>query len=257
MLAEIEGKISRKGSNLSERLEDNLIGNVFGTLRYIPFSKGLGEVLANSVFPRNLKGDFRKIESDFWANRIEFWPYDREGELDALIDFPEIMIGIEVKFLSGLSSDDDVVNGVDDGQEIQLSVNQLARESRILARKGQGKQKLLLFIADRKACKSVCGNIIQRGIIEQGVDFGYVSWQDILRELKHLVITDIYQQVIVQDLIDLLTRKGFEDFTSMDVDSPVPINEDEFFKFEAMSHTFISFITPVEISEELYYEFSK
>lgn len=65
MLAEIEGKISRKGSNLSERLEDNLTGNVFGTLRYIPFSKGLGEVLANSVFPRNLKDSFRKIDSDF------------------------------------------------------------------------------------------------------------------------------------------------------------------------------------------------
>lgn len=167
------------------------------------------------------------------------------------------MIGIEVKFLSGLSSDDDVVNGVDDDQEIQLSVNQLARESRILSRKGQGKQTLLLFIADRKACKNVYENIVQRGIIEQGVDFGYVSWQEILRELKHLVITDVYQQVLVQDLIDLLTRKGFEDFTSMAVDSPVPINEDEFFKFEVMSQTFISFKTPLEISEELYYEFSK
>ncbi|MBT2686019.1 hypothetical protein [Bacillus sp. ISL-37] len=256
MIAEIGGKISRRGSNLSERLEDDLTGNVFGALRYIPFSKGLGEVLANSIFPRKLKADFWEIDIDFWANMIEFWPYDREGEVDVLINFPSTMIGVEVKYLSGLSSDDDVVNGGSD-QEIQVSINQLARESRILARKGQGKQKLLLFIADRKACKDTYRNIVERGIIEQGVDFGYVSWQDILKELKQLVITDVYQQVIVQDLIDLLTRKGFEDFTSMAVETSIPIDKDEFFKFEVMSHAFISFKTPIKISEGLHYEFSK
>lgn len=256
MLAEIEGKISRMGSNLSERLEDNLTGNVFGALRYIPFSKGLGELLANSVFPPTLNDDLRKIDSDFWADNIEFWPYDREGELDALIDFSTMLIGIEVKYHSGLSSDDDVVNDID-GKEIQLSVNQLARESRILARKGQAKQKLLLFIADRKACKEVYENITGRGIIEQGVVFGYVSWQDILRALKQLVLTDAYQQVIIRDLINLLTRKGFEDFTSMVIETPAPINEHDYFKFDIKSKTDISFKTRLTISEELYYEFSR
>ncbi|MEH7886359.1 hypothetical protein V7654_18830 [Bacillus sp. JJ1609] len=256
MLAEIEGKISRMGSNLSERLEDNLTGNVFGALRYIPFSIGLGEVLANSVFPRSISDELRKINSDFWADKIEFWPYDREGELDALIDFSTMMIGIEVKYQSGLSSDDDVVNGADD-EEVQLSVNQLARESRILARKGQGKQKLLLFIADRKACKEVYENITGRGIIEQGVVFGYVSWQDILRALKQLVLTEAYLQVIIQDLVNLLTRKGFEDFTSMEVETPAPINEHDYFKFDLKSKTDISFKTPLTISGGLYYEFSK
>lgn len=54
MLAEIQGKISRTGSNLTERLEDNLTGNVFGVLRYIPFSAALGEVLANGVYPKSV-----------------------------------------------------------------------------------------------------------------------------------------------------------------------------------------------------------
>jgi hypothetical protein len=256
MLAEIGGKISRTGSNLSERLEDQLTGNVFGSLRYIPFSKGLGEVLANSVFPRTAKDELRMVADEFWADKIEFWPYDREGELDALIDFSDMLIGIEVKYYSGLSSDDDVVNGVD-GEELQLSVNQLARESRILARKGQGKQKLLLFIADRKACKEVYENINRRGIIEQGVMFAYVSWQDILRELKQLKLPDAYHQVIIQDLIVLLTRKGFEDFTSMAVEVPAPINGYEYFKFELKAKSDISFKTPLTISEGLYYEFSR
>jgi|GEM_PF-4181867 len=34
MLAEIHNKISGTGSNLSDRLEDQLTGDFFGTLRY-------------------------------------------------------------------------------------------------------------------------------------------------------------------------------------------------------------------------------
>ncbi|KPU26283.1 hypothetical protein TR13x_10785 [Caloranaerobacter sp. TR13] len=37
MIAEMKGKISSTGSNLSERLEDKLIGDFFGALRYIPY----------------------------------------------------------------------------------------------------------------------------------------------------------------------------------------------------------------------------
>ena len=40
MIAEIRGKISHTSSNLTERLEDHLTGNVFGSLRYLPFSLG-------------------------------------------------------------------------------------------------------------------------------------------------------------------------------------------------------------------------
>ncbi|MEK4246582.1 hypothetical protein MKZ20_14770 [Psychrobacillus sp. FSL K6-2684] len=43
MIAEIRGKISRSGSNLTERLEDNLTGNVFGALRYLPYERGNGK----------------------------------------------------------------------------------------------------------------------------------------------------------------------------------------------------------------------
>ena len=48
-----------------------------------------------------------EVTDDFWANKIEFWPYDQEGELDALLTFDDTIIGIEVKFISGLSSVDD------------------------------------------------------------------------------------------------------------------------------------------------------
>jgi hypothetical protein len=39
MIAEIENKISPTGSNLSDRLEDKLTGDVFGSLSYLPKKK--------------------------------------------------------------------------------------------------------------------------------------------------------------------------------------------------------------------------
>lgn len=45
MIGEIKGKISSTGSNLNDRLEDDLTGNVFGNLRYMSFNHGLKQIL--------------------------------------------------------------------------------------------------------------------------------------------------------------------------------------------------------------------
>ena len=47
-IAEIRGKISRSGSNLSDRMEDLLTSDVFGPLRYLPFAEGLMSVLGKA-----------------------------------------------------------------------------------------------------------------------------------------------------------------------------------------------------------------
>ncbi len=259
MLAEIQGKISRTGSNLTERLEDNLTGNVFGALRYLPFSLGLGEVLAKGVYPKSIGEEISCIYSDFWADKISFWPYDREGEIDAMIEFENMIIGIEVKYKSGLSSDDEVTNieilDKQKEEEMKQSINQLARESRIVSRKGQHKKKLLLFIADRKSCKEVYDDICSRDILEKDVVLGYISWQEILNQLKRIQVADPFHQLVIQDIIALLTRKGFEDFTNILIESPEPINEHYFFQFDINNKVKIDFETNLPISEGLYYEF--
>nr|WP_263324351.1 hypothetical protein [Neobacillus sp. Marseille-Q6967] len=262
MLAEIQGKISRTGSNLTERLEDNLTGNVFGALRYLPFSAALGPVLANGVYPKAVGEEIRLIDSGFWADKVDFWPYDREGEMDALIDFEHMVIGIEVKYKSGLSSDDEVAHPLveldqQEEKEMKLSINQLARESRIISRRGQHKKKLLLFVADRKSCREVYENILGRGIIEGGVALSYISWQDILLQLKQLQVTDPYHQVIIGDIIALLTRKGFEDFTDMEIDLPQSIHEHDYFIFDMPNQVKFGFENTLKISEGLYYEFRR
>lgn len=260
MIADIKGKISRSGSNLTERLEDNMTGNVFGALRYMPFSTVMGEILIKAVYPKSIGEDIRDIQYEFWADKIQFWPYDREGEIDALIEFEDMIIGIEVKYTSGLSSDDDISNNEDNEvknqEEKKKSINQLARESRIVLQKGSNKKKILLFVADRNSCKEVYADILTRNIIDSNVAFGYISWQDFLFQLKRLNVTDPYHHVIINDVIALLIRKGFEDFTNMLIEVPQPIDDEQYFQFNVENEGEISFQTELSINGGLNYEFS-
>ncbi len=257
MLAEIKGKISKSGSNLKERLEDNLTGNVFGVLRYISFSTVLGEIFSNGVYPNSVGVEFKKINSDFWADKIQFWPYDPEGEIDILIEFEEIIVGIEVKYKSGLSSDDEVSNAVSDEHQVEKekSINQLARESRIVSMKGRNKKKILLFIADRQYCKDVYSDVVNRNILEKDVAFGYISWQEILVQFKKLSLINQFHQLILKDTIALLKRKGFEDFTSMNVDLTIPIDANDYFRFHVENKPKIDFQSQLTINGGQYYEF--
>ncbi|WP_156496403.1 hypothetical protein [Clostridium coskatii] len=258
MIAEIKGKISSTGSNLNDRLEDDLTGNVFGSLRYMSFNHGLKQILIQGIYPRSLSKIIENIDEDKWSEFIEFWPHDKEGEIDALIKFENTIIGIEVKYLSGISSDDDASNSPDLEGEFTTydnvkSVNQLSRESRIVSRSGNNKNKILLFVADGEACREVYKNIKARNIIENNVEFAYISWQGILYALENLKINNVYEKVIVSDLKNLLIKKGFESFKDFIIESNV---EEKWYDFGVVKKNTISFDVKETIEEDLYYEFS-
>ena len=215
MLAEINGKISKTGRNLNDRLEDELTGNILGTLRYIPFSEGLQPILQNSVFPSSIQEIVKQIQSDEWSSKIRFWPYDNEGELDAYLEFDDVAIGIEVKYHSGLSSDDGAdYSDIDNIEnETENSSHQLQRETRIVSRKGVGKQKLLLLIADAMSCADVYANVQKRKLLSKtDVAFGYISWQSFLKELHSIKLNNHFYRVIINDLIDVSSQVKPADF---------------------------------------------
>ena len=110
MIAEIKGKLWQTGHNLNESLEDNLTGNFFGALRYIPFDLALRKILSAGVYPSKVGDLIGEIQADFWSDKLDFWPKDEKVEIDALLNFDDTIIGIEVKYASGLSSDDDIDN---------------------------------------------------------------------------------------------------------------------------------------------------
>ena len=120
-----------------------------------------------------------------------------------MLEFDNCYIGIEVKFQSGLSSDD-----------------QLIREANILCDLPKDKKKILLFIAKHESCISVYRKY-KKDISKQGVHFVFASWEDILQSMKDILNGGkgskytFGQKLMICDLVRLLTRKDFDTFLSM------------------------------------------
>ena len=213
MVEEFYGKISRSGSNLSDNLEDKLTGDFFGTLRYMDFCDGLQPILCGALRKSEKqqtesKAAIQLIENVNCTNikdeeHIKFWPKHDLGELDVLLEFDNCYIGIEVKFQSGLSSDD-----------------QLIREANILCDLPKDKKKILLFIAKHESCISIYRKY-KKDISKQRVHFVFASWENILQSLKDILNGGkgskytFGQKLMISDLIRLLTRKDFDTFLSM------------------------------------------
>ena len=208
MVEEFYGKVSRSGSNLTDNLEDKLTGDFFGTLRYIDFYDGLKRILIDALSKsvksqeldfQNALGIIQQISCTNIMDKdnIEFWPNHELGELDVLLKFDNCYIGVEVKLHSGLSSDD-----------------QLIREAKIICDRAGDKEKILLFIAGQESCISVYNQYRNK---VKGAYFIFISWEDILQSLKEVKTKcNVYWQgLILGDLIKLLTRKGFDIFSSV------------------------------------------
>lgn len=259
MIAEIYGKISNSGSNLNDRLEDNLTGNVFGSLRYLSFNNVMKSIFKNAIYPETVGNVINSIQSDYWNNNIMFWPYDDEGELDAIIEFDDVIIGIEVKYLSSLSSDDGMDYSVQlledsgDGEQKE-SIHQLSRESRIISKIGGNKKKILIFIANDFSCRDIYENTIKRNLIEKGVSLGYLSWQAILVELTKLKLNNEFENLIIEDLIKLLNRKGFDQFKDMKLDYDFTI-ENSYYNFDYEAINLLEFDENIAVKGDLFYEF--
>lgn len=257
MIAELHGKISGSGSNLSDRLEDKLTGDVFGLLRYMPFHIGMAQILRAAKID-GLTECVNQTDMDFWGDRIQFWPYHEEGEMDAFLELDNAVISIEVKYMSGLSSDDEIDNTGDiAGVQKEESQNQLARESRMVRQWCPShKRPFLVFIANESECASICNNVKSRAILEPGVELGYVSWQEILNQLSQIVADEPYQQLLLNDLVSLLRRKGFERFTGFNIGKKLEVAPSDYYNFEyAKANTDVCFEYPEFIKGGSYYEY--
>ncbi|OIJ21704.1 hypothetical protein BKP45_03115 [Anaerobacillus alkalidiazotrophicus] len=211
LISEIHNKISQTGSNLSDRLEDKLTGDFFGAIRYLPFEIGLKHVLTTTLFSnQNTQVKWLSFISNQkrYDYEMEFWPRQEGGEIDLLITFEDTVIGIEVKYLSGISSEDQEEDIVVDYTQ---SYNQLARYSRMLEKFSVNKDVYLLFLAPYEMMNTVKKNIEDRSIISPSVQLGFLCWQNILEALKEQELIDLEkgQKLILEDLQLLLTKKGF------------------------------------------------
>ena len=210
MIAELHGKFYN-------HMEDELTGNFFGTLRYVDSEKILQPLLQKCIRPKNFSNAIKKINDGWWADKIKFWPYDTLGEIDVLLNFDKILIGVEVKYQSGESG-----------------TNQLDREAEILQRKAGDKDKLLILLAPENTCLEIVTPARRKIIFDNfSVNLGYVAWEDIFDELKNFQPQSQLEQLISDDLIKLLELKNFNRFRSFDKLNFLPIvEEDKFYVFD-------------------------
>ena len=117
-IAELHGKLNpARPEGVSERMEDLLTSDVFGTMKYAGWDKGfwdwiqMAEIAPVSPSPPSITNLLNKS----WPSKIyfKFWPLlenGREPDLAILVELENgrfLIIVVEVKYLSGTSDWDD------------------------------------------------------------------------------------------------------------------------------------------------------
>ena len=248
-IAEIHGKISDTGTNLSERMEDLLTADIVGCMRYLPAKKLLIPFLNTS---HSHQGYSLSIPDHVLKVHYLFWPSIRiKGctpcEPDVLLSIETTegfhLIMIEAKYFSGLSSE------ADDSTQPN---NQLAREldnlrflfgSYIsLPPEAKIQSRSLLFITqDMKIPEDLLAVSLaeykkKRG---QDADIYWTSWRFLpaILEQKLLLEDTPEHHAIMEDMLQLLQRKWLTMFTGVEPVSRAFDERDfEFFHISARQY---------------------
>jgi hypothetical protein len=243
MLAEIYGKISSTGSNLSDRLEDQLTGDVFGTLRYIDPQTGLLPFLVSSYCLTNVGQRVHPNFSNATIKQILFWPWIVEAEPDVLIELAEdgvqgLVILIEAKYYSPLSSDDPPEDALTPDETITSelasvnpnensspdeSQNQLVRQMRGMRAMYPGYRRIQIFLTtDRVYPRDLLSRV--RGLADtEGLgdtELYWLCWHDLPAVLQQALQkceawSSERDGIILNDLLLLCERKGFARFSQL------------------------------------------
>lgn len=189
MIAEIHHKVF-------SNLEDELTGNFFGTMRYIPFQRGLKQIYMKYI--HSLDESVHGLIRSIWTNDfdIEFWKRSElgYGEIDCYMELDGVGIGIEVKYQSDLSGE-----------------NQLEREASMLSEWCKSGEKVLILVAGESDAKEIYQRNYQKECFAD-VHLAYITWQDILLGLDEIETINQFEDLMVEDLKRLLTEKGFMSF---------------------------------------------
>lgn len=217
MIADIYGKISRSGSNLSEILEDKLTGDIFGVLRYLPSEKLLLPFLRKAYW---IDPDTHEQQSLGLVFRLEpeiiFWPRNYLGvepdiEIRGTESCDRIKIFIEVKYKSGLSSDDNPTGNISASD----SDNQLIRQIRALANDVESKKKIEIFLTEDGAYPQ---EILDRVVTLirsdpklHNIRLYWLSWHDITSIAENLLDQQlsVFEKRIIEDILQYCSKKGF------------------------------------------------
>lgn len=217
MIAEIYGKISRSGSNLSERLEYKLTGDIFGALRYLPAEMFLLPFIRKAYWINPNTHKYKTLKFDSSSEpEVVFWPSNYPNiEPDVEITGTEtglkVKIFIEVKYKSGLSSDDKP------GEEIlpTESNNQLFRQIRVLDNDVECHKKILIFLTEDGSYPKEIMDRVSKLIENRKMSstrLYWLSWNETTSLAAKLLSRElsIFERRIIKNIKQLCIRKGFK-----------------------------------------------
>ncbi len=202
--------------------EDELTGDFFGILKYIPFQEGLGKILVD-----NLKDEKRNILKRIEKPKYYFWNKDTNNnrkyinaidntEPDLLIvdEKNKIVILIEVKYNSGPSD--------------SAEITQVEREKNFLKANFSVKDKydtIFVYIAKEKLC-----NILKQKYKKDEIYI--ISWSNILETINGIKKekNKPFINEIFEDIYKFLKVKNFEKFKGF-TNNIKKVNK-EYYKFE-------------------------
>lgn len=236
-IAEIRGKISRTGENLSERLEDLLTSDVFSACRYVRPKTLLLPFLYQA---KKLNGESLEhiIEDNVARVRYLFWPRLNRSEPDVLITLELssgcfFLILIEAKYFSPKSGS---ALSIEELEIAETPSDQLAREyldlldahrlfncpkSKILGR------ALIYITAHRSIPKdSLCESIIEiKNFLtdKDKINLFWTNWFElhpIISKARNILK---WERPILDDMRQLLERKCLIHFRGFNLDMVMSI----------------------------------
>ena len=228
-IAEIHGKISEEGTNLSERMEDLLTADIFGCFRYLPPQEALIPFLNTA---RSFHGHALALPAEIVGVHYSFWPWVKLHGCTPCE--PDVVVGIETegrhlhlvfveaKYRSGLSSEEN--EGESPNDQLARELDNLDKISPVNLHWSPElsiTSRTLLFVTQDMGMPRT---LIDRSLAEyqrkryrQG-DVYWTSWrflQPILE--KGLRQENSPQSIAVkEDMLKLLLRKGLTMFRGVD-----------------------------------------
>lgn len=234
-IAEIRGKISETGSNLSERMEDLLTSDTFGCMRYLPPETVLIPFLNKAI---SLEGKGFLIPGQMVNVHYSFWPWLKSD--DRTPCEPDVVIGfelqdnkmhlvmIEAKYNSGLSSEEDEGSNPNDQLARELdNLDVVSVDSFGWKKQCDVISKTLVFVTTdigipRKIIEQSCAEYLKKRNSTR--DVYWVSWSSLTSVLeKELqVVVDANHNAVLSDMLNLLRRKGLIGFRGIE-----PVSSDQ------------------------------
>jgi len=228
-IAEIHGKISEVGANLSERMEDLLTADSFGCFRYLPYDKGLIPFLDTA---RSFHGHALVLPSEIAGVHYSFWPWVKLHGCTPCE--PDVVIGletderhlhlvfVEAKYHSGLSSEED--EGESPNDQLARELDNLDRISPVNLHWSPDltitSRTLLVVTQDMGMPRTLIAQSLaeyQRKRNRQG-DVYWTSWRFLHAVQEKQIASEVNQEhrAVLEDMMLLLQRKWLTMFNGVE-----------------------------------------